>query len=129
MILVDTSSWVEYDRATGSAVDARLSDLIASGGREIGVCEPVLMEVLAGARSDRQAEDLRRLLLSFGWLGVDVAADFEGAARIYRRCRAGGITPGLRCSPPTVTSTTWLRSCRSASNRCKDAASAPPATS
>ncbi len=93
MILVDTSAWVEYDRATGSAVDARLSDLIASGGREIGVCEPVLMEVLADARSDRQAEDLRRLLLSFGWLGVDVAADFEGAARIYRRCRAGGITP------------------------------------
>jgi predicted nucleic acid-binding protein len=93
VILVDTSAWVEYDRATGSAVDARLSDLIASGGREIGVSEPVLMEVLAGARSDRKTEDLRRLLLSFSWLGIDVAADFEGAARIYRRCRAGGITP------------------------------------
>jgi predicted nucleic acid-binding protein len=92
VILVDTSAWVEYDRATDSAVDARLTSLIAEGAA-IGVCEPVLMEVLAGARSDRRADDLRRLLLSFGWLGIDVAADFEGAARIYRRCRSGGITP------------------------------------
>ena len=31
MILVDTSAWVEYDRATGSTVDRRLTDLIAEG--------------------------------------------------------------------------------------------------
>jgi predicted nucleic acid-binding protein len=93
VILVDTSAWVEFDRATDSAVDARLTGLIAADGGEIGVCEPVLMEMLAGARSDRRADDLRRLLLSFGWLGIDVAADFEGAARIYRRCRSDGITP------------------------------------
>ena len=30
MILADTSAWVEYDRATGSAVDRRLSELIAA---------------------------------------------------------------------------------------------------
>ena len=33
MILVDTSAWVEYDRATGSAVDRRLTELIADDGR------------------------------------------------------------------------------------------------
>ncbi len=50
MILADTSAWVEYDRATGSAVDLRLSALIAADG-PIAVTEPIVMEVVAGARS------------------------------------------------------------------------------
>jgi predicted nucleic acid-binding protein len=48
MILADTSAWVEYDRATGSAVDTRLTRLIADE-EPLAVTEPVIMEVLAGA--------------------------------------------------------------------------------
>jgi predicted nucleic acid-binding protein len=92
VILADTSAWVEYDRATGSPVDQRLAELIATEGA-LAVTEPVMMEVLAGARSDERASDLRRLLLRFVWLPFDRAADFEGAASIYRRCRASGVTP------------------------------------
>ncbi len=33
------------------------------------------------------------LLLRFHLHHFDAAADFEGAARIYRRCRQAGITP------------------------------------
>jgi predicted nucleic acid-binding protein len=55
--------------------------------------EPVIMEVLAGARTDAREADLRRLLLRFLLCQFDPAADFEGAARIYRRCRQAGITP------------------------------------
>ena len=51
------------------------------------------MEVLAGARTDARETDLRRLLLRFHLYQFDPAADFEGAARIYRRCRQAGITP------------------------------------
>ena len=51
------------------------------------------MEVLAGARTDAREADLRRLLLRFHLYRFDAAADFEGAARIYRRCRQAGITP------------------------------------
>jgi predicted nucleic acid-binding protein len=57
------------------------------------VAEPVIMEVLAGARTDAREADLRRLLLRFHLHQFDPAADFEGAARIYRRCRQAGITP------------------------------------
>ncbi len=92
MILADTSAWVEYDRATGSAVDQRLTALIAAD-EPIAVTEPVIMEVLAGARSDQRESDLRRLLLRFDLLTFDVVADFDGAARIYRRCRRAGVTP------------------------------------
>jgi predicted nucleic acid-binding protein len=92
VILVDTSAWVEFDRATGSAVDRRVTDLIASDG-PIAVTEPVVMEVLAGARSEARERDLRRLLSRFALLRFDPVADFDGAARIYRRCRARGVTP------------------------------------
>ena len=92
MILADTSAWVEYDRASGSAVDHRLSEIIATGG-PLAVTEPVVTEVLAGARDDRREPELRRLLSRFALLRFDGAADFDGAARIYRRCRAAGVTP------------------------------------
>jgi len=92
VILADTSAWVEYDRATGSTADLRLRDLIAADG-PVAVTEPVIMEVLAGACTDAREADLRRLLLRFHLCQVDSAADFEGAARIYRRCRQAGITP------------------------------------
>ena len=92
MILTDTSAWVEYDRATGSVVDLRLSELIAAEG-PIAVTEPVIMEIMAGARSDAREADLRRLLLRFHLHHFDAATDFDGAVRVYRRCRQADITP------------------------------------
>jgi predicted nucleic acid-binding protein len=92
VILADTSAWVEYDRATGSAVDRRVAELIDAAG-SLAVTEPVAMEVLAGARDERREEDLRRLLLRFELLSFDAVSDFNGAVTIYRRCRAAGVTP------------------------------------
>ncbi len=92
MILADTSAWVEYDRATGSAVHRRLAALIAAD-ELVAVTEPVVMEVLAGARNAERESDLRRLLRRFHLLAFDATADFDGAVRIYRRCRAAGVTP------------------------------------
>jgi predicted nucleic acid-binding protein len=93
VILVDTSGWVEFDRATGSETDHTVTELIRDGGDALASTEPILMEILAGARDDRRHRDLRRLLTSFTWLPTDPVADFEGAARIFRSCRAAGITP------------------------------------
>jgi hypothetical protein len=92
VILADTSAWVEYDRATGSSVDRRLTELI-EGERQVAVTEPVIMEVIAGARSDEREADLRRLLLRFDLLRFDAAVDFDAAARIYRSCRRAGLAP------------------------------------
>ncbi len=92
MILADSSAWVEYDRATGSAAHLRLEGLIETDG-PVAVTEPVIMELLAGARDDRREADLRRLLERFELLSFDAVADFDGAVRIYRRCRAAGVTP------------------------------------
>jgi len=92
MILADTSAWVEFDRRTGSVVHRRIATLIRENG-PLATTEPVLMEVLAGARTDERDDALRRLLLRFQLLPLEIAVDFDGAARIYRRCRQRGITP------------------------------------
>ena len=92
MILADTSAWVEFDRATGSAVDQRLTALISDVG-PLAVTEPVVMEVASGARDDAREVMLRRLLLRFDLLRFDAAVDFDGAVRIYRTCRRAGVTP------------------------------------
>lgn len=92
MILVDSSAWVEFDRATDSAADQALSELIATDGA-IAATEPVVMEVCAGARTATRETDLRRLLARYSLLHLDVVADFDGAVTIYRRCRRVGITP------------------------------------
>ena len=92
MILADTSAWVEYDRGSGSAVDRRVRSLIASDG-PLCVTQPVVMEVLAGARDDQREADLRRLLLRFQQLTFDAVADFDAATLIYRRCQQAGVTP------------------------------------
>jgi predicted nucleic acid-binding protein len=92
VILADTSAWVEYDRATGSAVDQRVAELIATDG-PLTVTEPVLMEVVAGARDDARENDLRRLLMRARLLRFDATTDFDAATRIYRRCRRSGIRP------------------------------------
>ncbi len=91
MILADTSAWVEFDRATGSRTDRRITALLDTGG-PLATTEPVLMEVLAGASSKERERDLRRLLLGLELLPVE-ASDYEAAAALYRRCRRAGVMP------------------------------------
>lgn len=92
MILADTSAWVEFDRATGSAVDRRMVDLNREDG-PLAVTEPVVMEVTARARTGEREEQLRRLLLRFELLDFDATVDLDGAAHVYRSCRRAGVTP------------------------------------
>jgi len=88
LILVDTSAWVEFLRDTGSPVCRRVDELIEG---DIAVCDPVRMEVLAGARHEGHLSDLRRLLAR-GTAVPTVPGDYEDAAALYRACRRGGAT-------------------------------------
>lgn len=88
-IVPDTSAFVEYLRATGSAVDARLGGLIASRERVVMI-EPVLMEVLAGARTEQEWRDLRSFGFSMSFERVRSPGDWEDAALLHRRVRLGG---------------------------------------
>lgn len=88
MILVDTSAWVEFLRDTGSAVCDEVDRLLRG---DIAVCDPVRMEVLAGARDEGHLRQLRGLLARGAVLPTG-PADYEAAAALFRTCRRRGET-------------------------------------
>jgi predicted nucleic acid-binding protein len=89
--MVDTSAWVEYLRRTESPEDHALDAAIREGA-EIRTPAPVLMELLAGCRSEEAAAKIQRLMARFEIVEVEGLADFEDAARIQRMCRGEGRT-------------------------------------
>ncbi len=88
MILVDTSAWIEFLRDTGSATCVRVDELLAE---ELASCQPVRMELLAGARDGRHLQALRGLLARTTILET-LPTDYEDAAMLYRTCRRRGET-------------------------------------
>lgn len=91
MILVDTSAWIEYLRATDSAVHTRLRSLVAAD-EALATTDIVVIEILAGARDPAHVDRLRRLLYRCRLLSARELALYEEAARLYRACCAGGDT-------------------------------------
>lgn len=87
MILVDTSAWVEFLRGTGSETALRLRDR----DEELAICDPVRLEVLAGARDDRHLASLQRLLDRATTLPTEPAR-YAVAGELYRTCRRRGRT-------------------------------------
>ena len=88
MILIDTSAWVEFLRDTDSPAARRVHDLLDG---DIAVCDPIRMEVLAGARDDVHLQQLRGLLARAASIEVS-SVHYEEAALLYRRCRRRGET-------------------------------------
>ena len=88
MILVDSSAWIEFLRGTGSPVCQEVERLLDS---DLAVTDPVVMEVLAGARDDQHLHDLRGLLGRAELMRCDVL-DYPKAAMLYRQCRQSGET-------------------------------------
>jgi predicted nucleic acid-binding protein len=91
MIVVDTSAWIEYLRATGSPAHLTLRSLLRAQA-DVAVTEIVIMELLAGTRSDEHASRLRSTLLGFPVLRLRGLADYEAVAELYRCCRLAGRT-------------------------------------
>jgi len=88
VIVIDTSAWIEFLRDTGSPACVRVDQLL---GDDIATCDPIRMEVLAGARDERHLVDLRRLLARASVIPTQ-PTDYEEAAALYRICRRNGET-------------------------------------
>jgi predicted nucleic acid-binding protein len=92
MILVDTSVWIDYFNTYPSEEAAYLTLCIAEA-RDLVIPGLVLTEVLLGARSDTEATRISRVMSAFDLAPELERADYDQAARLYRACRARGITP------------------------------------
>jgi predicted nucleic acid-binding protein len=91
VIVADSSAWIEFLRGTGSPTHLRLMAALKEGG--VASTDAIVMEVLAGAYDEADRVRLRRLLYGNEFIATEGPADYERAAEIYRRCRAGGETP------------------------------------
>jgi predicted nucleic acid-binding protein len=92
MILVDTSAWIEYFRATGSPAAVKVRRLLSDQANQVAMCEPIAMEILSGAVDDSTHAKLEQLVNGLPSLSVDNAIDFRVAAGIYRAARRSGQT-------------------------------------
>jgi predicted nucleic acid-binding protein len=88
VIIVDTSAWIEFLRDTGSSACTAVERLLDG---DLAICDPISMEVLAGARSEAHLAQLRGLLARATLLPT-TSADYDAAAALYRRCRMQGAT-------------------------------------
>lgn len=92
MILIDTSAWIEYFRATGSAAAVEVRRLLSTEPDRVVICEPIAMEILAGAVDEDRHAKLERLVNGLRSLKSDDALDFRSAATIHRTARRSGRT-------------------------------------
>lgn len=107
VILVDSSAWIEFQRATGSPVDRRLTGAIESD-EPLATTGIVMLEILVGARDERQAAELLRLLDRCRFLPLEEPSDHEAAAALYRACRREGTT--IRRLPDCLIAAVAMRS-------------------
>ncbi len=91
MILADSSAWIPYLRAADHPLRWTMRRLIEREA-DVAVTEPVVMELLAGARGEREVRQIRVRLLSLPLLRLEGLADYERAALLYRTCRRAGET-------------------------------------
>ncbi len=92
MVLIDTSAWIEYFRATGSIAAMEVRRLLGTATESVAMCEPIAMEILSGAGGEDAYEKLERLVNGLPSLSLDEAVDFRSAATIYRSARRKGMT-------------------------------------
>jgi predicted nucleic acid-binding protein len=92
VILIDTSAWIEYFRATGSAAAVEVRRLLSEEADQAATCEPVAMEILSGTSDDSTYAKLERLVNGLPSLKIDTSVDFRVAAQIDRGARRAGRT-------------------------------------
>lgn len=90
-MLVDTSVWIDFFNGHASPEAERLSQAI-SEGEAIVLPGVVITEILAGLKNDAEAERIADLLTAFDVVPEFTIQDYTEAARLYRTCRAKGVS-------------------------------------
>jgi predicted nucleic acid-binding protein len=92
VLLIDTSAWIDYLRGADTSAAKELRRLLGTRVAELATTEPVVMEVLAGAKDDRSLRQLEALTNGLTLLPVNAHRDYHDAAAIFRTARRSGKT-------------------------------------
>ena len=91
MIVVDTTVWIDFLGARGTAFDRHLAELLEDDA-PIALVDIVYGEILQGIRDEDAYQRTRRSLLAHPILRQRSLATFETAANLYRAARRRGLT-------------------------------------
>ena len=82
------SAWIKLLRDTGAPACEEVDRLLDG---DVAITDPILMEVLAGARDEHHGQQLRGLLGRARLINCN-PSDYVSASLLYRRCRGNGET-------------------------------------
>lgn len=91
MIVVDTTVWIDFLEARGTAFDLHLGELIEREAA-LALTGLIYCEVLQGILDETTFRRVRAILRSYPILPTHGLETFEHAATIYRNCRKRGFT-------------------------------------
>lgn len=91
MIVVDTTVWIDFLEARGTAFDRHLTELVERDA-PIALVDIVYCEVLQGIRDEDTYQRTRVSLRAHPILRPRGLETFESAASLYRRARRQGLT-------------------------------------
>lgn len=107
MIVVDTTVWIDFLEARGSAYDRHLTELLESDA-PVALVDIVYGEILQGIRDDEMYQRTRLSLRAHPILRPRGLETFEAAANLYRTARRRGLT--VRRSVDCLIAATCLES-------------------
>lgn len=107
MIVVDTTVWIDFLEARGTAFDRHLTELIEEEA-PISLVDIVYAEVLQGIRDEETFQQTRVSLRAHPILRPRGLETFETAANLYRTARRRGLT--IRRSVDCLIAATCLES-------------------
>ncbi len=93
MLVVDTSVWVDFLNGHPSLETEYLANCLSD---DVPIVLPGLVraEILAGLRTNAEAERIASLLEAFDAAPEPTTGDYTEAAGIYRACRRAGAAVG-----------------------------------
>jgi predicted nucleic acid-binding protein len=92
MTLIDTSTWIEYLRRTGSDYHLALRAMVEEDD-DVATTDVVIMELLSGVSIPATRQKIWGLMNRCIMLPTRPLFDYEVAAELYSRCRAEGFNP------------------------------------
>lgn len=91
MIVVDTTVWIDFLGARGTAFDRHLTELLEQDA-PIALVDIVYCEILQGIRDEETYQRTRLSLTAHPILRPRSLGTFETAASLYRTARRRGLT-------------------------------------
>jgi len=87
-MIIDSSAWIHFLRNSNIEIADQVEEALQGRAAVTGT---IVMELLAGARTEKQLSALEHLLARAELLPT-APEDFEDAALLYRTCRQNGVT-------------------------------------